>query len=403
MSAFVRRAGWPVQPVLAVLVWLVLSCAGFAQDKVQVQVTPEDGFGRIILEFSNRMDLPAYKINYDNNVLTVTFTDGVTVAMPDMAATLPDYLTIGRADPDGRGIRFGLRSAVTIHSMEAAEKLFIDLLPVGWQGLPPSLPPEVVADLAQRARDAERIAEERRKAEEAKALNPRATLQIGRNPTFYRVEMDWSTDTKATFKQDGSTATVNFDWPVAVDLYALKADLPPEIKDATNAVSASGSLITFSLADGVTPRFYEQDPQHFTFDIDLTPAEVDKNRTTAEAAARKAEEEAAAAAKAAMSSAESATPAVAPDDPSTATAITPKIEQVSGTVRMSFPFERDTASAVFRRGDTLWMLFDTPTVINQPSQSDALSSIASAFQVTSAGSTQFVCVVLLFLLFATHA
>jgi len=38
-----------------------------------------------------------------------------------------------------------------------------------------------------------------------------------------------------------------------VDLYALKADLPPEIKDATNAVSASGSLITFSLADGVTP------------------------------------------------------------------------------------------------------------------------------------------------------
>lgn len=390
MSEFVRRASVPVQPIVAVLIWLVLSCGAFAQDRVQVQVTPEDGFGRIVLEFSNRMDLPPYKINYDNNVLAVTFTDGTTVAMPDMAATLPEYLTIGRADPDGKGIRFGLRSAVTIHSMEAAEKLFIDLLPVGWQGLPPSLPPEVVADLAKRARDAELIAEQRRKAEEAKDLNPRATLQIGRNPTFYRVEMDWSTDTKATFEQNGSTATVNFDWPVPVDLYALKADLPPEIKDATNAVSASGSLITFSLADGVTPRFYEQDAQHFTFDIDLTPAEVDKNRTTAEAAARKADEEAAAAAKAAMSSAESEAPAAASDDPSTATAITPKIEQVSGTVRMTFPFERDTASAVFRRGDTLWMLFDTPTVINQPSQSEALSAIASAFQVTSAGATQIV-------------
>jgi len=57
---------------------------------------------------------------------------------------------------------------------------------------------------------------------------------------------------------------------------------------------------------------------------------------------------------------------------------------------MMFPFERDTASAVFRRGDTLWMLFDTPITINQPAQSDALSSIASAFQVTSAGETQIV-------------
>src|SRR3569832_320916 len=256
MSAFVRRASVPVQPILAVLVWLVLSCAAFAQDRVQVQVPPEDGFGRIVLEFSNRMDLPAYKVNYANNVLAVTFTDGGTVAMPYMAATLPEYLTIGRADPDGKGIRFGLRSAVTIHSMEAAEKLFIDLLPVGWQGLPPSLPPEVVADLAKRARDAEMIAEQRRKAEDAKALNPRATLQIGRNPTFYRVEMDWSTDTKATFTQDGTTATVNFDWPVAVDLYALKADLPPEIQDAVNSVTAAGSAITFTLANGVTLRFF---------------------------------------------------------------------------------------------------------------------------------------------------
>src|SRR3982751_2702214 len=236
MSTLVRRASVSVQPVLAVLVWLVLCCSALAQDRVQVQVTPEDGFGRVVLEFSGRMDLPAYKINYDNNVLAVTFTDGVNVAMPDMAATLPEYLTIGRADPDGRGIRFGLRSAVTIHSMEAAEKLFIDLLPVGWQGLPPSLPPEVVADLAKRAKNAEVIAEQRRKAQDAKALNPRATVAIGRNPTFYRVELDWSTDTKATFTQDGTTATLNFDWPVGVDLYALKADLPPQIQDAVNSV-----------------------------------------------------------------------------------------------------------------------------------------------------------------------
>ena len=140
MSVLVRRAGVAAQPMLAVLLWFVLSFAALADGKVQVQATAEDGFGRLVIEFSGRMDLPPYKINYDNNVLTVTFTDPVSLAMPDMSATLPQYLTIGRADPDGKGVRFGLRSAVTIHSMEAAEKLFIDLLPVSWQGLPPSLP-----------------------------------------------------------------------------------------------------------------------------------------------------------------------------------------------------------------------------------------------------------------------
>jgi hypothetical protein len=68
----------------------------------------------------------------------------------------------------------------------------------------------------------------------------------------------------------------------------------------------------------------------------------------------------------------------------------PPLRAVSGTVRVAFPFERDTAAAVFRRGNALWMLFDTATPINQPEQSEALSSIASAFTVTGAGETQVV-------------
>ncbi|MGN6683258.1 MAG: hypothetical protein ACTHKD_04510, partial [Devosia sp.] len=154
MSVFVRRASVPVRPILAVLVWLVLAVTAAAADRVQLQATAENGFGRLVLEFSTRLDLPDYKITYDNNVLAVTLSGPVNLAMPDMASTLPQYLTIGRVDPDRKGVRFGLRRPVTIHSMEAGEKLFIDLLPVGWQGLPPSLPPEVVADLARRAKDA---------------------------------------------------------------------------------------------------------------------------------------------------------------------------------------------------------------------------------------------------------
>ena len=393
-----RQAIGPVRLLLAALFCVALSCAGaFAEDRVQVHATAEDGFGRIILEFSGRLDLPHYKIAFDNNVLTVTFDDPVTMPLPDMATVLPQYLTVGRADPDGKGVRFGLRSPVTIHSMEAGEQLFIDMLPVGWQGLPPSLPPEVVAALTERAKNASIIAEQKRKADEALALDPKATLQVGRNPTFMRVEFDWSVDTKAEYSQDGTTATINFDWPVPVDLYELKSNLPSEVTAVADSVSASGSKIVLTLADGVTPRFYGESGRSFTLDVDLTTAEVAQNQTTAEAAVKQAEAAAAAAKAAAAKAQSSSVDATAQPADATAesndppgTAITPTIDEASGTVRVTFPFDRDTASAVFRRGDTLWMLFDTPTLINPPGQSAALSAIATAFNIVPAGETQIV-------------
>jgi hypothetical protein len=385
-----------VQLVLAVL-WLVLSASyAFADDRAQVHATAETGYGRLILEFTGRTDLPAYKITSDNGVLAITFTSPVSVNLPDMAATLPQYTTVGRVDPDGKGIRFGLTGNVGIHSMEAGEKLFIDMLPSGWQGLPPPLPPEIVADLAARAKAAAKLAAQKLRAEQAKALNPTAQVSVGRNPTFTRVEFDWSTSTKATYKQDGTTATILFDWPVSVDLYNLKADLPAQILSVASTVSPAGNAIVFNLADGVTPRFFGTEGQSFTFDVDLSSKDVTQNQLTAEQAMQKADEQQAAAEAAAAADASSSVdPTAGPASPMASDyapgqPITPTVDEMSGTVRVKFPFERDTPSAVFRRGNALWMLFDTTTPINQPTQSDALNSIATGVTIQSAGDTQVV-------------
>ena len=59
------------------------------------------------------------------------------------------------------------------------------------------------------------------------------------------------------------------------------------------------------------------------------------------------------------------------DDPMVAgaaaakTSIIPTVSTVGATVRVTFPFERDTAAAVFRRGDVVWMVFDTSVAIEQ--------------------------------------
>ena len=149
----------------AALAWLLLVAVlllpglAMAEDRAQIIATSENGYGRLIVVFPNRLDLPPYKVHYDNGVLAIEFEQPVDLVLPDVAVLLQDYVTIARIDPDRKGVRLGLRSKVNLSRMEAGEKLFIDLLPLSWQGLPPSLPEQVITDLAERAKTAAIVAE----------------------------------------------------------------------------------------------------------------------------------------------------------------------------------------------------------------------------------------------------
>ncbi|HEY9009938.1 MAG TPA: hypothetical protein VIN06_02875 [Devosia sp.] len=361
-----------------------------AQNKAQIFVTAEAGYGRLVLSFPGRDDLPTYRLKSENGVLAVEFDEPIDLLLSDLAVALPDYIAVARVDPDGRGVRFGLRTALNINRMEAAEKLFIDLLPTTWQGLPPSLPEEVIADLARRAKEAHRLAEQKRKAEEASKLHPAASLRVGRNPTFMRVEVNWTVDTKAEFSVENGVANVDFEWPVPIDLAKLQSDLPPEVLEVLNTVSPDGSRVSFRVDEKIVPRFYTSSPRQYVIDIDIARA---NGLAIALEAAEKAKAERAAAEAAAR---EHAAKAHSSDEAETVgpshqqTAITPIVSTVGATVRVAFPFDQDTAAAVFRRGDTVWLLFDTSTKINAPAQTEALSSIATRFEVIPAGETEVV-------------
>src|SRR4029079_362391 len=68
--------------------------------------------------------------------------------------------------------------------------------------------------------------------------------------------------------------------------------------------------------------------------------------------------------------------------------ITPKVSTIGNTVRITFPFDRDTAAAAFQRGDILWLMFDTPSAVLVPAES--LSTVAAAFTVAPAADTQII-------------
>jgi hypothetical protein len=382
---------------LCLLLLVLFAAPAAANDKAKLFATTEAGYGRIIIDFPDRLDLPPYKVHSENGVLAIEFDQPVDFTLPDVTVALPDYATVARVDPDHKGVRFGLRTTFSVNHLEAGEQLFIDLMPPTWQGLPPGLPPEVVARLAQRAREAAIRAEQQRKAEEAKVTKPVATLRVGRNPTFLRAEFSWNVDTDGKFALDGTSGNLDFTWPVPVDLYLLKSDLPKELTGVDNLVTADGSRVAFHVAPGVTPRFYAVSKRDFIVDID-TPSTVpaspdptsvvaDKEITAALIQAQGGDAWWAPALKAiartlALPAAVAGGQVQAP--------ITPQVRTVGSTVQIAFPFDQDTPAAVFRRGDTVWMLFDTLTGINQPPFSQDLANLARDFTVVPAGDTQIV-------------
>src|SRR4051812_1751340 len=57
-----------IAPLLALLLalWPVVALAA---DQAQIIVTEEQGYGRLVINFPDRLDLPTYRVKYDNGVL----------------------------------------------------------------------------------------------------------------------------------------------------------------------------------------------------------------------------------------------------------------------------------------------------------------------------------------------
>lgn len=380
--AGLRRAGRAAFAAVA-LAMVGLAVPAMAEEQGQLFATQEEGYGRLILSFPGRDDLPEYTMRIENGVLSLEFEEQVSVILPDVGTTMAPYLSVARVDPDGRGLRLGLRTSFTFNRIEAGEKLFIDLLPTTWQGMPPALPQEIIDELAERARLAAIRAERERKAAEVVELDPKATVRVGRNPTFMRVQFDWTVPTVAEYVQEGAVSHIAFEWPVGIDLRELTADLPPEIGTVESSVSPDGALVTLTLAEGITPRFYETSPRQFVLDVDIAGVGL-PSFTAASLADGVAEEP----------EAEATGPDAArvgmlfPEG--VAKSVTPFVSVLGSTVRVVFPFEQDTPAAVFRRGDTVWMIFDTIAGILPPNHSEELDALASEFAVVTSGDTQVV-------------
>lgn len=167
-----RRRLWRCSKAAAALGLVAFALAApsaAAPLKTTLAVTTSDGYARLVFIASGYIEGSARQTG---NVLIISFKQPLDVSVDRVAEQAPDYIGAARRDPDGMAVRVALEQNVTVHAMAAGEKLFVDLLPTSWSGVPPGLPQDVVDELARRAREAEKLLQRQRDATQDKKLAP---------------------------------------------------------------------------------------------------------------------------------------------------------------------------------------------------------------------------------------
>lgn len=398
-EALVSRSAMRSTPSWHWLVWLVafgIAVAGASGLRAQEQTIRADisattagGHGRIVLVFGEEVKTEA---QVANGILVIKFNKPVAVAFDQVERKLPGYVQNARRDPDGSAIRVSLARKVTVNVMEAGERLYVDLLPDGWTGLPPGLPQEVVDDLARRAREAERkIRSGEIKTPEAPADPVR--LRLSSAPNFSRFAFDLPAPMNISQERDGQELRVRFDAPVKIDLGETKSQLPAGVVSLDVEFDNTRSTAVLVLAPDATAREFREGNAYI---VDVTPPPVGKMPVTLEKLALDAEKKSneREAALAAKSEPEKIPPLAetaiaearpAPMDMSTGPdgkgegLLIPTISRQSGRFAISFRFDEAVTGAVFRRGEVLWLVFDTGRPIDAtPIKDDPTRSVVNA-------------------------
>jgi len=259
------RTLWRCSKAAASLVLVAFALATpSAADLLPIKVTASvgDGYARLVFAASEYLDASA---RVSGNVLIVAFKQPVDISVDRIGGQAPDYIGPGRRDPDGRGVRMVLTQSVTVHTMSADEKFFVDLLPSTWTGLPPGLPQDVVDDLARRARQAEEQLERQRRLA-APRRPPPIHVHVATQPTFTRYVFDVPDQTGVAAARDQDRLILNFDTPVSFDLTEAQAALPSTVQEISSELDDNSALFRFILADKVDVRTF-RDEQGYVVDV----------------------------------------------------------------------------------------------------------------------------------------
>ena len=241
--------------------------------KTNVAVTVNDGYARLVFTAGEYIDAFA---RVTGSVLIISFREPVDVSVDRVAESAPDYIGAARTDPDGMAVRIALAQNVTVNTMAAGEKLFVDLLPASWTGVPPGLPQDVVDDLARRAREAEQLVQRQRQMTQDKKLAP-VRVHVATEPTFTRFVFDVPNQVAVAANRAKDRLILNFDAPLTFDLADAQAAMPAGVQEISSELDTDSSLVRFLLGAKVDLRTFRDDNSYV---VDIVKPDGNANQTS---------------------------------------------------------------------------------------------------------------------------
>src|SRR4051794_10478761 len=249
---------------LAVLVALelIVAATGLVQAQARTlsaHAAEMSGFGRLALEFDQPTKV---KTKLANGILVIAFSAPVSIAGERLVREAPAYLAQVRQDPDGTGLRVALTQPYRVNVLEAGEKVFIDLLPASWTGLPPGLPPDVVEALARRAQEAQAKARE----EERRRVQRAVRLKVVHLPTLVRLVVEVPASVPVAFASAGGVAELDINAFARLEAGDARTQAGEAVREISADASTKSLKIKLALGDRYEAKGF-RDEDAFLIDL----------------------------------------------------------------------------------------------------------------------------------------
>ena len=257
----------------SILILIVLGYSGAcrAADPVkgEAMFSAADGYARLVLKLAR--DVPS-DVTTAGSIVVIRFAQPVDIPVEKVPEGAPDYVNSARRDPDGSAIRLSLARRVTVNTMTAGERVYIDLLPDSWKGPPPSLPQDVVRELAERARAAERALRLQRAEAEAKR-RPTIRVRTSVQPTFVRFVFEMQDGLGVSSVLNDQKLTLQFNAPVTFDLADAKEAAPPNIASISQKIVGDVTSVEMAMIGDVDVHSFREEKNYV---IDVAFQQVQK-------------------------------------------------------------------------------------------------------------------------------
>jgi len=266
-----RRLGGALRLAAGLVLTGAMFCTAARADPVKGEATfsAAGGYARLVLKLAEDVDS---EVTTAGSIIVIRFKSPVDIPVDQLSDAVPDYVGAARRDPDGLAIRLSLARRVTINTMTAGERVFIDLMPDGWSGPPPPLPAEVIRELSDRARIAEHALRVQRAAAEA-TRRPPIRVRTSVQPTFVRFVFEMPDGVGVSSVLNEQKLTLAFSAPLRFDLADAKLAAPSNIASINQKIDADSSTVEVATIGDVDVHSFREDKNYI---LDVAFPQSDK-------------------------------------------------------------------------------------------------------------------------------